>query len=265
MREIASLGDLGLAERVAHAQAAELRALGITMNFSPVLDVNVCAENPVIGDRAFGDDAATVSTFGEAWIRGLRSGGVLSCAKHFPGHGDTTKDSHLELPRVSAPRARLDAVELPPFVAATRAGVDSMMSAHVVYDGLDASVPATLSARVCTDLLRDVIGFRGVLFSDDLEMKAVSDRYGVADATVAAIRAGCDAVLICSSEDMQDGAHAALVQHAERDGEFRARVEASAERLLAMRRRCPPPSSRPLGGPESRAIVDELARRLEAR
>jgi beta-N-acetylhexosaminidase len=264
MLTIASLADLDLAERLAHAQAVELRALGVTMNFSPVLDVNVCAENPVIGDRAFGDDAATVSTFGEAWIRGLRSGGVLSCAKHFPGHGDTMKDSHFDLPRVTAPRERLDAVELPPFAAAARADVDSMMSAHVVYDALDDSQPATLSARICTALLRETIGFRGVLFSDDLEMKAISDRYGIEDATVGAIRAGCDAVLLCASEELQDRAHAALVRCAQGDGEFRARVEASADRLLAMRRRSPPPRAGAVGDVASRAIADELSRRLEA-
>ncbi len=265
MRVIASLGDVDFAERLARAQAAELRALGFTMNFSPVLDVNVCAENPVIGDRAFGDDAATVSTFGEAWIRGLRAGGVLSCAKHFPGHGDTTKDSHFDLPRVAASRARLDAVELPPFAAAVRADVDSMMSAHVVYDALDASQPATLSARVCTDLLRGTLGFRGVLFSDDLEMKAISDGYGIDEATVGAIRAGCDAVLLCASEELQDRAHAALVRCAEGDGDFRARVEASAARLLTMRRRCLPMPHHTVGGVESRAIADELVRRVEAR
>jgi len=265
MREVARLGDLALAERLAHAQAAELRALGITMNLSPVLDVNVCAENPVIGDRAFGVDATTVSTFGDAWIRGMRSGGVLSCAKHFPGHGDTTKDSHVDLPRVAAPRERLDEVELPPFVAAARAGVDSMMSAHVVYDALDATRPATLSERICTDLLRRVVGFSGVLFSDDLEMKAISDRYGVEDATVGAIRAGCDAVLLCASEELQDRAHAALVREAERDSVFFARVEEAASRLLAMRRRVPATSPYAVGGSESRVIADELARRLDAR
>jgi beta-N-acetylhexosaminidase len=265
MKTIASLGDLELAERIAHAQGAELRTLGVTMNFSPVLDVNVCAENPVIGDRAFGDDAATVSTFGEAWIRGLRSGGVLSCAKHFPGHGDTTKDSHFDLPRVAAPRERLDEVELPPFAAAARADVDSMMSAHVVYDAIDATQPATLSARIGTDLLRRVVGFRGVLFSDDLEMKAISDRYGVEDATVEAIRAGCDAVLLCASEDLQARAHAALVRVSEADGTFRARVEEAAGRLLTMRRRIPSPLAHAVGGAESRSIFDELARRLDAR
>lgn len=265
MAALAATGDVALAERAARAQATELAALGFTTSFSPVLDVNVNPANPVIGDRAFGADAATVARFGDAWIRGLRAGGLLSCGKHFPGHGDTSKDSHFDLPVVDAPRPRLDAVELAPFASAIRAGVDMLMSAHVVYPAIDAA-PATLSRAICTDLARGTLGFRGVLVSDDLEMKAIADRYTIDDSVVATIDAGCDAVLVCSDEALQDAAHVALVRRAERDAAFRARCEEAAARVLAMRRRVPPERREraaieaAIGGAESRAVVDAIAK-----
>jgi beta-N-acetylhexosaminidase len=230
-----------------------------------VLDVNVNPLNPVIGDRAFGADAAAVARFGDAWIRGLRAGGVLSCGKHFPGHGDTSKDSHLDLPVVEAPRARLEDVELAPFASAIRADVDMLMSAHVVYPALDPGVPATMSRAICSDLLRARLGFRGVLVSDDLEMKAISDRQGIEDAVVRAVDAGCDAVLVCSDEALQERAHAALVKRAERDGAFRARCDEACARFLAMRRRVPPRPAkdratleRAMATDEARAVAEAL-------
>jgi beta-N-acetylhexosaminidase len=266
MATLAAIGDVDLAERAARAQAVELAALGFTTSFAPVLDVNSNPHNPVIGDRAFGVDAATVARFGDAWIRGLRSGGLLACGKHFPGHGDTSKDSHVDLPVVDAPRARLDAVELPPFASAVRAGVDALMSAHVVYPALDPERPATLSRAICTDLLREQLGFRGALISDDLEMKATSDRHGVDDAATMAIEAGCDALLVCSDEALQVRAHEALVHRAERDAAFRGRCEEAAARFIAMRRRVAPRAvvdrvalTSIVGGPASRAIADEIA------
>ena len=152
MRTVASWGDAAFAERIARGVGVELAALGITIDFAPVLDVNTCPENPVIGDRAFGADAATCAEFGVAWIRGLQSAGVLACGKHFPGHGDTSKDSHVDLPVVDQTRERLDRVELVPFRAAAAAGVATLMTAHVVYPALDPDRPATLSRAVCTEL-----------------------------------------------------------------------------------------------------------------
>src|SRR5580692_3846053 len=130
MRTVASWADLSLAERIARAVGAELAALGFTIDFAPVLDVNTCPENPVIGDRAFGTDAATCAEFGVAWIRGLQSAGVLGCGKHFPGHGDTSKDSHVDLPVVDETRDRLDRGEHVPFRATAAAGVATRMTAH---------------------------------------------------------------------------------------------------------------------------------------
>ena len=266
MRTVASWGDAAFAERIARGVGAELAALGITIDFAPVLDVNTCPQNPVIGDRAFGADAEECARFGVAWIRGLQSAGVLACGKHFPGHGDTSKDSHVDLPVVDQARERLERVELVPFRAAVAAGVASLMTAHVVYPALDPDRPATLSRAVCTDL-REAIGFHGLLFSDDLEMSAIAARRTVEDAAVQAIAAGCDALLVCWSDDKQERAVDALIREAEASPAFRLRCEQACARGLEARRRS---TARPLdgeglanaiGGAESQAIAAELRRR----
>jgi beta-N-acetylhexosaminidase len=268
MRTVASWGDAALAERIAHAVGMELATLGFTIDFAPVLDVNTCAENPVIGDRAFGDDADTCARYGAAWIRGLQSAGLLACAKHFPGHGDTSKDSHVDLPVVDQPSSRLERVELVPFRAAVAAGVASMMTAHVVYPALDPGRPATLSEAVCSQL-RASIGFGGMLVSDDLEMQAIAARWSVEDAAVQAIAAGCDALLVCWSEEKQERAVDALVREAERSPAFRARCEQALARTMAARRRARVDGKvlddadveRVLNGQESREVRDAIARR----
>jgi len=267
MRTVASWGDIGLAERIAHAVGTELRALGFTMDFAPVLDVNTCAENPVIGDRAFGDDADICARFGAAWIRGLQSAGLQACGKHFPGHGDSSRDSHVDLPVVHQPAARIEAVELAPFRAAVAAGVASMMTAHVVYPAIDPDRPATLSAAVCTRL-RDRLGFDGMLVSDDLEMQAIAARWSTKDAAVQAVAAGCDALLVCWSDEKQEDAVDALVREAERSTAFRARCEQAFRRTMATRGRSNATAldddtiARVLGGAVSRRAKEEMARRL---
>jgi beta-N-acetylhexosaminidase len=257
MRALAEWMDAPTAERIAERQAAELAALGFTMNFAPVLDVDTNPQNPVIGDRAFSRDAEVVANLGVAWARGLAKGGVLACGKHFPGHGDTRADSHLELPVVDLGRAELE-THLLPFARAAAAGVASLMTAHVVFRTIDASVPATLSRAICTEL-RARIGFRGVLVSDDLEMRAIQDHVGVGEAAVRAIEAGCDALLVCSDFDLQEEAYAALVARAEADGAFRARCEEAIERCLAARRRVPP---RPINEAAALARVFEASREI---
>ena len=268
MRTVASWGDVALAERIARAVGAELAALGFTIDFAPVLDVNTCAHNPVIGDRAFGDAPEVCARFGVAWTTGLQGAGVLACGKHFPGHGDTTKDSHKDLPEVTATRERLDAVELVPFRAAAAAGLATMMSAHVVYTAIDPELPATLSPRACGEL-RARIGFdEGVLFSDDLEMKAIEGRWSTEEAAVLSVAAGCDALLVCWDWDKQERAVAALEREADRSPAFRARCSEAHARVMAARRSA---RARPvddgaiaavLGGAESRAVAAEIARRL---
>jgi beta-N-acetylhexosaminidase len=268
MRTLAAKGDAALVERVARTQARELVALGFTMSFAPVLDVDTNPDNPVIGDRAFSDDPREVARLGLAYARGLHAEGLLACGKHFPGHGDTSVDSHLALPRIDHSRARLDEVELVPFRAAAEAGIDALMTAHVVCTALDRGRPATLSRAVCTDLLRGEIGFRGVTISDDLEMKAVSARASIEESAVQAVAAGCDLLLVCSDEVLLARAHAALAKEAEKSGAFRRRVQESAERVIAMRRRCPPRPASPLeitlavGGESSRRTGDAIAEAL---
>jgi len=262
MRKVGDLDDVAFAERLAAAQARELAALGITMSFAPVADIHTRAENPIIGDRAFAETPAKVATFARAWASGLARGGVLSCAKHFPGHGDTTVDSHLALPRVERDAAGLEAIEIAAFRALAR-DVDSMMSAHVVYPALDAQ-PATLSHAICTDLLRTKLGFEGVLFSDDLEMKAI--QLPVGEAAVWAVTAGCDSILVCSRADLAEEAHVALVHEHEKSAAFRARIEEAHGRMMKMRRRFPSTAvlanELPSVFAASNAIATELATRL---
>lgn len=272
MRELASLGDLELVMAAARAVGIELAAIGFNLNFAPVLDVNTEAENPVIGDRAFGSDTRTVMRFGIAYVRGLQNANVLACGKHFPGHGDTRVDSHDALPVVTHPRSRLDQIDLPPFRAAIGAGVAALLSAHVVYERIDAGVPATLSRSICASLLRAELGFEGVLFSDDLEMKAITARWSIEDAAIEAVWAGCDAVLVCSDEDAQARVHEALTRAAERDARFRDRCSEAATRVLRLRRLCPPRPitareglSAVVGGPASLDIVARIAQKKAAR
>lgn len=267
MRKIGDLDDEDFATRLAEAQARELRALGITMSFAPIADIHTREENPIIGDRSFATSPAKVARFAAAWARGLRRGGVLSCAKHFPGHGDTSVDSHLALPRVERDRAGLESIEIAAFrPLAKDPAVHSMMSAHVVYPALDPDRPATLSRAVCTELLRDTLGFGGVLFSDDLEMKAIQLPAG--EAAVRAITAGCDAVLVCSKEDMAEEVHAALVREAEASPAFRARCEQAHARVTTMRDQITPSGTVESDDLDtvfaaSRSIASELATRLE--
>jgi beta-N-acetylhexosaminidase len=230
---------------------AELRALGFDVDFAPVLDVHTNPNNPVIGDRAFGRDPELVARRALAFARGLDSAGILSCGKHFPGHGDTEVDSHLALPRLPHDLDRLRRVELAPFARAARAGLPMIMTAHVVFEAIDPGVPATLSRRVLGDLLRGELGYRGLVVSDDLDMNAIAGHTGVGDAAVRAVAAGCDALLLCRRRDHQDAAHAALVRAAERDGAFRARVALAAGAVRQLKERLetrsPAPSLSVLG------------------
>jgi len=194
---MATLGrsrDELLAERFGRALAAELRVVGISLDYAPVLDVLTNPANPVIGDRALADRADLVGRLGQCIVRELQAHGVAACGKHFPGHGDTTTDSHLELPVVEHPPDRLNAVELVPFKAAIAADVAFIMTAHVLVTALDAEHPATLSRRIVHGLLRQELGYGGVIVSDDLDMKALGGLHSVGDAAVAAIGAGCDGV-----------------------------------------------------------------------
>src|SRR5215475_4128003 len=186
--------DPELTSAVARHLGHDLAALGITLDYAPDADVNSNPDNPVIGVRAFGSNPRLVARHTVAWIRGLQSAGVAACAKHFPGHGDTSVDSHHAVPVIAANRAALDACELVPFRDAIAAGVRAVMTGHLVVPVIDPDFPATLSRPILTDLLRGDLGFDGLIVTDAIEMEAVARRYGLAGAAVAALAAGADAI-----------------------------------------------------------------------
>lgn len=266
MLAVGAAGDPARTMAVGRALGEELAALGIGWNFAPVLDVHTNPENPVIGERAFGTTPELAGPQALAFWRGLRAAGLIGCGKHFPGHGDTRTDSHLDLPVVAHDLERLRRVELAPFAAAARAGMEAFMTAHVLYPALDPDRPATLSRRIATLLLRDELEFRGVLVSDDLGMKAVADRYTIEELAVGAIEAGVDHLLIRGPVARQRAAFEAIVHAAEARSEIRARVEQSAARVAALKAACAVAMPAPgamlpslLGTPAHRALAASFA------
>jgi beta-N-acetylhexosaminidase len=266
-------GSADLAYRAAAVTAAELRAVGINMNMAPVLDVHTNPENPIIGDRAFSGQAAQVSELGRATLAGLQDHGVVACGKHFPGHGDTARDSHKELPVVTGSRERLSAVELAPFRDAIQHGVAAIMTAHVLYPALDADLPATLSPAILSGLLRAELGYDGLVLTDDLEMHAILDHYGIGDAAVRAVQAGADVLLICKERERavaaMDAVHAAA-----RDGTLTSeRLEASLRRIARVKKGFLEPFSpaeaeaaaRLVGHPDHRALLATILATHEGR
>ncbi|MCE2422706.1 MAG: serine hydrolase [Gemmatimonadetes bacterium] len=229
-------GSEELVRRAASVTAAEARALGIHMTFSPVLDVNNNPENPIINTRSFGEDPGEVARLGGAYIRGIWEGGALATAKHFPGHGDTDTDSHLSLPSIPGDRRRLDAMELVPFRAAVDMGVDAVMTAHVAAPGLlgPGAPPATLAPEIMTDMLRGDMGFEGALFTDALDMGAIVDGYGAGEAAVLALEAGADVLLM--PDDPEEAIEAVL--EAVASGRLtEARIDESLRRVLELKAR----------------------------
>ncbi len=231
----AATGDSDAAYACARITALQLGAVGINVNFAPVLDVNCNPENPVIGTRSFSGDPDTVTRFGLAALRGYRDAGVIATVKHFPGHGDTEVDSHLGLPVVRHDLERLKRVEFAPFAAAVGAAVPAVMSAHVVLEALD-DLPATLSPETLTGLLRRDLGFDGVVFTDDLSMRAITDRYGLLEAAVRAKGAGADVVLLAVRTLDEQIAVAGSLRDAVATGALSAgSFEATARRLERLR------------------------------
>jgi beta-N-acetylhexosaminidase len=267
LRAVGRTGSEETARRMGRALAAELRGAGIHCDFAPVMDVDTNPQNPVIGDRSFGSDPDLVGRLGVALIEGLQEGGLASCAKHFPGHGDTGVDSHLELPVVDHSPSRLQDVELRPFRMAIAAGVPMVMTAHVLVRELDDERPATLSPRILQGLLREEMKFEGVIVSDDLEMKAVAKRWG-AQAAVLAARAGCDLLPVCITPDVQVAAIEGFIRAVEAEEIGWKALDASAlrirrlkERFLLPHRDPTPKEARLAAGPgEHRALAEEIAR-----
>jgi beta-N-acetylhexosaminidase len=200
--------DVDLTEAVASAMGSDLAAAGANLDLAPVADVNSNPSNPIVGIRSFGSEPGLVARHVSAFVRGLQRAGVAACAKHFPGHGDTEADSHLELPTIHAARETLAARELVPFRAAIEAGTRSIMTAHIVVPALD-EVPATTSRAILHALLREELGFDGVVMTDALEMRAISATVGVEEGAVRALAAGADA--LCLGHDLADAAVGSIV------------------------------------------------------
>jgi beta-N-acetylhexosaminidase len=271
MAALGRSGDVGLAVRFARALAAEITAVGISLDFAPVLDVLTNPANPAIGDRALADEADVVTRLGVAIIETLQAEGLAACGKHFPGHGDTGVDSHVDLPIVEHDLARLRAVELVPFKAAVAAGVAGILISHVLMPAVDEESPASLSGRIVQGLLREELGFEGLIFSDDLEMQAILNRYDLADAAVRSVAAGCDQVLVCRGDvEKQVRLLETLIGAVETGRLSPARVEDALRRGRLAKERFlvewqPPKASAlraVLGAPGHQAVAEEMARFL---
>ncbi|MDQ3811025.1 MAG: beta-N-acetylhexosaminidase [Chloroflexota bacterium] len=266
---VAASGDPSAATDAAALLASELVAMGVNWNFAPVVDVNTNPANPIIGVRAYSDDPLMVSAFATAAIHAYQAAGLLACAKHFPGHGDTALDSHVALPALPHDRARLEAVELPPFRAAIDAGVATIMTAHLRLPALDLERVGTLSAPIVSGLLRGELGFDGMVVTDALEMAAIADEWEEPEAVVEAIVAGCDTLLTGRVPEQNSRVHSALVQ-AVRSGRISERrfedalrrvLRAKASYLAAAVDPDPERAAREVGSEPHRQRALELARR----
>lgn len=237
MRRVGERGDEEAAHEVGRVLGTELKACGFDIDYAPVLDVDSNPANPIIGDRSFSRDPRVVARMGAALTTGLQALDVAACGKHFPGHGDTAQDSHLELPRLPHGLDRLREIELVPFQAAIQAGVATIMTAHVVFEALDPGVPATMSKKAIDGLLRRELGFQGVVISDDLEMKAVHDKFPMQQVVEDALNAGVDAFLACKELALQHEVLGIIVRAVESGRVPRARLEEAAGRMDALANR----------------------------
>ena len=210
----------------------ELRALGMNLNHAPILDVNNNSANPIIGIRSYADNSAMVSEMGCGYILGLQKSKVMANAKHFPGHGDTHIDSHLALPSIDHNLQRLEEIELAPFKAAIAGGVDSIMSAHIIFKAIDSELPATLSYKILTGLLRETMGFEGLIITDSMSMDAIKDYYTMEKGCVMAINAGADLLCLCALVDTQRKCYEAVLAAA-KSGEIpMSRINDAVERII---------------------------------
>ena len=260
------LGAVELVRRAALFQGRELAALGFNFNFAPVLDVGSNPLNRVIADRSFSPSPATAGRLAAAYISGLHEAGVAGCGKHFPGHGDSREDSHEVLPRLALDGEALAGRELLPFAEAIRGGIKAIMTAHVVYEGIDPGRPATLSESIVGGLLRRQLGFAGVIVTDDLEMSGVADHFDLEDRTILAVRAGVDMLMFCHSPEVQMAAIETLYRAV--DGrivkaETIDRAHARIQELRAFARRVRPAANRGelegiLNDPEHKALAASL-------
>ncbi len=234
---LGAIGSDEIAYDVALATGQELLALGINMNLAPVVDVNNNPANPVIGVRSFGEDPRLVARLGAAMVKGYRAAGIISCLKHFPGHGDTAIDSHLGLPTIPYALERLESLELVPFRRGIEAGADSVMIAHVAFPALtrQEELPATLSPTIVKRLLREQMGFNGVIISDCLEMQAISETFGVPRGAAMALQGGIDLVLVSHLYERQRGSFEAIGAAVEANELAPQVIQQAAERVLSLK------------------------------
>jgi len=265
-------GGPSWARKAAFATGRQLAAVGVTMLHSPVLDVNINPDNPEINIRAFTDDVQSFGPYAIEYMRGLHDAGMVATAKHFPGRGDSSVDAHAELPVLRADRARLDAVELAPYRAAIRAGLGAIMIAHNAYPALDAAdMPASLSRRIITDLLRGELGFGGVITTDAIGMGAIARRWGIPTACAMALKAGSDLVLLKFDDELRSQAFFEIKRWIDDGRLTENEMDEAVRRILTMKARQglfrnggavdPRKAGRTLRDPEIQELSEEVARR----
>jgi len=259
---VAATGDPEYAYRAGQITGLEMMALGVNCDLAPSVDVNCNPRNPVINVRSYGDTPQQVSAFACGMIRGLQENGVLACAKHFPGHGDTDTDSHIGLPCVDKGREALESCELAPFRAAIDAGVGAVMTTHILFPQLDeGGVPATMSRPILTGILRQEMGFDGLIITDCMMMDAIAKHYGTVEGSVAACAAGADMVCICHDLELAGRACEAIEQATETGRIDKAQMLASASRITGLKKQlaeAPRPGRDCVGAPEHLAAVAKM-------
>jgi len=233
---VGEMGSPKLAFHVGLAMGEELSAIGVNVNFAPVADVLTNPSNPIMSGRTFSSDPEVCAKMGSGVCRGLQKSGVAAVAKHFPGHGDTTEDSHLMLPSVDRTKEDCEKIEFIPFRRLIRSRVEAVMTAHIVNKSLDPDRPATLSPLIINDILRAQLRFQKVVFSDDMEMKAITDHYGVEESAILAIQAGCDVLIYRGDQGFPVAAYEALVKAVEEKRISKERIEISVQRVLNLKK-----------------------------
>ncbi len=261
---IAATGDPQNAFQAGELTGKELAAMGINFDLAPVMDVNCNPANPIICERSYGDTPRQVADYATEMMKGLLKEGVLACAKHFPGHGDTASDSHLGMPVVNKPREELERTELYPFQKAVEAGIPAIMSAHIRFPAMEPdNLPATLSKRILTGYLREQLGFEGLILSDCLEMEAIKGSCGVPKGACMAMEAGVDMVFISHTMEFAKEAVKELEKKADREPEFAANIEKAVQRILKfketyLRTQNHPDGKKVYGDPVSKEMAYQL-------
>ena len=265
--ELGRLDDIALTEHVARAIARELRAVGVNLDFAPMLDLATNPKSPVTAGRSFGAEPHRVARLGVAFLRGLAAEGVLACAKHFPGHGDAAVDPHIDLPRFDGAQDRLTQHELVPFAAAVEARAPLVMTAHILLPQVDPDRPASISHRVLDGLLRRQLRFDGIILADDLGMGAIAGRYGPGESVVMTLEAGSDVAMLCHDTTVVPEAIAAVAESLEARRFDARQWSASGTRIARLRQQIrtaaqTPPPLDVVGCAEHRALADEVRARL---